>query len=281
LEIHVSDLTNIEKLKLEKLFGMAGGYVLDFSNRTFQEFILNSIGIDIYNAKYDYSSGSKANRLRAFWTKESNYLVAKLLANMLEYWTTSKLLRDEDTNQPERDLHEECERIVERFDQDTAIDTAGSIRPYSTDKTFALLAESIRDSIRKNEPELALDRLHTFTVKYIRHLCDRRGISYNRGIPLHGLFGRYVKHLRNEGLIESEMTERILKSSISILESFNKVRNEQSFAHDNSLLNYDEAMLIFNNIEASIRFLESLECRSSKLMRHFRRQNKRGFTLPI
>jgi hypothetical protein len=259
LEIHVSDLTTIEKLKLEKLFGMASGYVLDFSNRTFQEFILDSIGIDIYDAKYDYASGSKANRLRAFWTKESNYLVAKLLTDLLEYWTTSKLLRDEETSQPERDLLEECERIVERLDQDATIETTEAIRPYSTDKTFALLAESIRDSIRKNEPELALDRLHTFTVKYIRHLCDRRGISHDRGIPLHVLFGRYVKHLRNEGLIESEMTERILKSSISILESFNKVRNEQSFAHDNPLLNYDEAMLIFNNIAASIRFLESLE----------------------
>ena len=43
----MSDLSSIEKLKLEKLFGMGGGYVLDFSNRTFQEFILDNIRINI------------------------------------------------------------------------------------------------------------------------------------------------------------------------------------------------------------------------------------------
>jgi hypothetical protein len=55
------------------------------------------------------------------------------------------------------------------------------------------------------------------------------------------------------------MTERILKSSISLLEAFNHVRNEQSLAHDNPLLNYEEALLIFNNIVNAIRFLRDLE----------------------
>ena len=36
----MSDLTAIEKLKLEKLFGVESGYVLNFSNRTFSEFIM-------------------------------------------------------------------------------------------------------------------------------------------------------------------------------------------------------------------------------------------------
>lgn len=48
------------------------------------------------------------------------------------------------------------------------------------------------------------------------------------------------------------MTECILKSSISTLEAFNRVRNEQSFAHDNSILNYDESLLIFNHVKAEL-----------------------------
>ena len=71
----MSDLTSMEKLKLEKLLDMRSGYVLDFSNRTFQEFILDNSGLDIYDTKYEHASGSKANRLRAFWRKESNYVV--------------------------------------------------------------------------------------------------------------------------------------------------------------------------------------------------------------
>ena len=61
----MADLSFIEKTKLEKLFQMGGGYVLDFSNRTLAEFVAESTGRDIYDAKYDHASGSKANRLRA------------------------------------------------------------------------------------------------------------------------------------------------------------------------------------------------------------------------
>ncbi len=66
-------LSFIEKNKFEKLFGMKSGYVMDFSDRTFQEFIGDAIGIDIYDEKCNHGSGSKANRLRGFWNVESNY----------------------------------------------------------------------------------------------------------------------------------------------------------------------------------------------------------------
>ena len=64
---------------------MSSGYVLDFSNRSFAEFIRDSTGRDIYDSRYDYASGSKANRLRAFWQKEDNALVGKLMKDMLDY----------------------------------------------------------------------------------------------------------------------------------------------------------------------------------------------------
>jgi len=81
----MSDLTFIERRKIEQTLGMASGYVLDFSNRTFAEFVLESTGRDIYESRYDYQSGSKANRLRAFWQKEGNSLVGKLLSDLLDY----------------------------------------------------------------------------------------------------------------------------------------------------------------------------------------------------
>lgn len=255
----MSDLSSIEKMKLEKLFDMGGGYVLDFSNRTFQEFILDNIGIDIFDAKYDYASGSKANRLRAFWNKEPNHIVGKLTSDLLEFWKTQKQIRYQETAQVEKDLYDECNKIAERLKQDGTVENIEVIQAYSGDKSFALLAKSIRESINKNEPESALDRLHTYVVKYIRQLCDKHKIVYDKDTPLHSLFGGYIKHLTQNKLIETEMTERILKSSISILESFNKVRNEQSFAHANPILNYNESILIFNNVSSSIKFIESIE----------------------
>lgn len=81
----MSNLTNLEKRKLEQLLGMETGYVLDFSNRTFEEFVRDSTGLDIFDQRYSYGSGSKANRLRAFWQKENNSVVGKLMSDILDY----------------------------------------------------------------------------------------------------------------------------------------------------------------------------------------------------
>lgn len=81
----MSDLTPVEKRKLEKFLGMETGYVLNFSNRSFAEFVRDSTGRDIYDSRYDYGSGSKANRMRAFWQKEDNSVVGKLMKDILDY----------------------------------------------------------------------------------------------------------------------------------------------------------------------------------------------------
>jgi hypothetical protein len=81
----MSDLTFAEKHKFEQVFGMGSGYVLNFTNRTFREFIQDSAGRDIDDSRYDNASNSKANRLRMFWQKEDNKLVGKLLSDLLDY----------------------------------------------------------------------------------------------------------------------------------------------------------------------------------------------------
>jgi hypothetical protein len=48
----MANLSFAEKHKLEKLLGMGSGYVLDFSNRTFQEFVFDSVARDIEDPKY-------------------------------------------------------------------------------------------------------------------------------------------------------------------------------------------------------------------------------------
>ena len=68
-----------------------------------------------------------------------------------------------------------------------------------------------------------------------------------------------MKAITAKGKVETVMAERILKTSISLLDSFNRVRNEHSQAHDNSVVGYHEALLIFNNIVALVRFLDFVE----------------------
>ena len=255
----MSELSTYEKIKLEKLFEMGGGYVLNFVNRTFGEFFIDNLHVDIDNEKYRISGISKANRLRAFLRLEPNYSVGKLISCLLEYWQNMKFVNSMEITADEQILFDECQKIAEKLQVGTIVEDVSVFEQFDDEKNFSLLAKSIKESIQKNDPESGLDRLHTYLIKYVRKLCDKHGISYDKDKPLHSLFGEYVKYLRQSKLIESEMSVRILKSSISILEAFNDVRNKQSFAHDNPILNHNESILIFNNVSGLIGFLQTIE----------------------
>lgn len=269
----MSDLTSSERRKLERLFEMESGYLLDFSHRTLAEFIEEHAGRDVYDQAYPQrGSGSKAWRLRAFWEVEPNQLVGKLIAALIAY--RAEVLERQNTAgstilevrpQPDEErLVDECRRIVVRLTQGSVVQEMDAIRAPAGEPDFETIAKEVHEAIRRNQPEAGLDRLHTFAVKFVRSLCTVRGVVVTRDKPLHSLFGEYVKKLRSAGHLHSEMTERILKSSISTLESFNNVRNDQSLAHDNEVLNYEETLLIFNHVTATIRFLRSLEDQLNK-----------------
>lgn len=85
----MASLSQLEKRQFEDLFGMSSGYVISdkaFSNARFAEFFKSAANLDIYGDKYNHGSGSKANRLRAFWDKEPDPLVGKILQELLKVW---------------------------------------------------------------------------------------------------------------------------------------------------------------------------------------------------
>ena len=97
-------------------------------------------------------------------------------------------------------------------------------------------------------------------VSYIRSLCEKHKIKYEKKESLNAVFGKYIKNLIKLNKIESEMTIKILKFWISILDSFNYIRNNKSLAHDNKkIADYSESILIFNNINSLIKFIQVLE----------------------
>lgn len=261
----MSDLTSIERIKLEKMLGMNGGYVLDFSNTTFQQFILEITNKDIYSIEYEGLGSSKANRLRCFWKIESNYMVAKVILGLLEHWKTKKLLWEDEIEKREQEIYEECQFIADKLYENLDSEHIADITQINQDdEDFSILSKDIRENIENNQPALALDRLHTFAMKHIRRICDKHDIRYDKSKPLHSSYGEYIKFLRRNNLLESEMTERILKTSISLMDAFNPVRNDKSFAHDNDILNYNESMLIFKNVSSVIAFIESIEGKQNK-----------------
>jgi len=87
---------------------VGGGYVLGFSNRTFEEFVNESVNVNIFDSRYEYGSGSKANRLRKFWKIESNDLVGKIIIDLIHY---AEFI-NKDTN---KDVISACRSIADRL----------------------------------------------------------------------------------------------------------------------------------------------------------------------
>jgi hypothetical protein len=81
----MAQISTIERRKLETLFEMGGGYVLDLSNRTLEEFVADSVGVEIYDDRYHHGSGSKANRIRGFWKVEPDAVAGKLISDLIDY----------------------------------------------------------------------------------------------------------------------------------------------------------------------------------------------------
>lgn len=93
----MSSLTDIEKRYLEKLFGMQSGYVLDYSDATFGEFF-DRHKVDIHGPNYKIYGTSKAKKMRAFWKREPDSLVGKVLAEMLDSYEADCDLNNRETD---------------------------------------------------------------------------------------------------------------------------------------------------------------------------------------
>jgi len=105
-DVVMAQLDFIERGYFEKLFGMDSGYVLDFSNRTFQELIYEKIQIDIYQK---YPGLSKAKILRAIITDSDKVTVGKLLLELLRYMQANDMICESD-----QDSFNKCAEIGNR-----------------------------------------------------------------------------------------------------------------------------------------------------------------------
>lgn len=94
---------------------MGGGYVLNFSNNSFQQSVFDSVNIDVYDPKYSIFGDSKANRLRAIWRLENNYIVSVLTIDLLNYWKEMKARFEEEISDKEQELFDECIKIAEKL----------------------------------------------------------------------------------------------------------------------------------------------------------------------
>lgn len=170
----MSSLTPIEKRRLEELFGMSSGYVLDFSDATFGDFFADTAAIDIHSGKYQKIGTSKAKKLREFWKIESDPIVGTVILALVDCAQSNVLIQCND------DLANECRKIAHRL-------LAGKINLNPLKETVVVFdAKHLAEQIRRIEQSIESDpSLAIGTAKELIETCCKT-ILAERGKPVAG-----------------------------------------------------------------------------------------------
>jgi hypothetical protein len=94
----MSNIRSIDMLLIDDIFEMHGGYVLNFSDRTFAQFFAEELNIDIDDPKYARNGTSKGKRLRCFLQTVDKPTVIRALNALWEYREITRQRAD----QPEK-----------------------------------------------------------------------------------------------------------------------------------------------------------------------------------
>lgn len=241
---------------VDQALEMTQGYVLNFSDATFNDFVRRKLGIDATAPIYTVDGASKAKRLRALLRSLVPGAQAEVLRTFWAY--RQEIVGHGFVSELEPKVEADFLAMITRLEGvEQPIDIA-IVEPFSDDPTLAELVEAIHREIQANAPHAALDRLHTYAMKKFADLIERDGGTVGHGDALHSRAGRYINGLRQAGQI-SEFSEKIAKSTVQVCEQFNQVRNNRSLAHDNTILGIAEGRYVFETVLSLLRFIRSLD----------------------
>jgi len=194
---------------------MESGYVLNFSDRTFGEFIEEVANVDIHSNRYTTQGTSKANKLRTFWKVESDYLVGKLLLALIEHADSLDTIPFEG----DEALEERTREIAKRFLAGGP--SLGDLKDHAKNFNAGHLAEQIRrlEASVETDPSLAIG-----TAKELIETCCKT-ILAERGKPVIGtpdvstLTKATLKELKlvPEGIAEAARGADVMKRLLSNL----------------------------------------------------------------
>jgi hypothetical protein len=256
VDLKRSEITAIENAVA---FPRGFGYVLDFSDRTMEEFFEDEFGVPIFDEDFRGNGNSKRNCLKAFLSMAPAALALKVLRTL---WERREGMLASSRN-PQESIEasantEPFRLVIERLEQESDAPASDGIDAYTSDRTLEELVADIDRSLTADKPEVAIDHLHTFCMKRIAHLLKTRDIQFDPEEPLHSRFGRYRKVLVAEQNLHP-FTDRAMKSAISLFETFNDLRNNHSLAHDNEILGPVEARFVVSTINAVLVLIRALE----------------------
>lgn len=109
----MDQLRAVELRLVDDLFGMSSGYILDFTNATFDDFFCREIGVNIYDDAYATAGGSKGKRFRTFLAVAQPRAIVRALTSLWEYREADRIGRG--AAETVANARERLSAIVERL----------------------------------------------------------------------------------------------------------------------------------------------------------------------
>lgn len=202
---------------IEDLFDMGGGYVLDFSNKTFAGFFIDELEININDPGYDVEGTSKAKRLRFFLRTCDPQIRIKTLLSLWEYREVNRRRNKIDEKFP--DAEEEFYSLIEKL---------GGNRPGNKKKTQSQQDTTTIDSAVSNTLKSKLIEVSKLDPqargfayeKFLKALFEANGLAPRASFRLVGeqIDGSFELSAETY-LLEAKWTS--LQTGASDLHSFN------------------------------------------------------------
>ena len=222
----VNEIDPIDQEILSAAFN-SNGYVLNFTDATFANFTIKSIGISVQE-KYKLS---KARSLAKFTCEGETAKVVKLYSDLIKYFETKWADEiEKKTDQANRILA--LKPILARYTERgcfrphmPAIESSGSL--YVRD-----LAERAFRDVGNGEFDSALTKAKTLLEETFCHVLEGKGIIKNKNGDINDLYNEVKKVCGMKQTPEYDKRVNELLSGLEkILKAVSEMRNAQSDAH--------------------------------------------------
>lgn len=213
-----SDIDFLDKKIFKEIFNKAG-YVLDFSDRTFSEFTVKSVGIDI-KEKYKLSKGKS---LEKFIDNESDNMVLKLIQDLLYYCENIS------TNSLTHDKKEKLEVILKKYPKVDSGNIGHEIPSFFNSKFITSQIEIMNKAVNEH-PADAIGKAKELVETCFKYVLDECNIEYTSKETLLKLKHKVFRQLGISNKEEDEIL-KIINGLSQIVEGINSLRNKSGTGH--------------------------------------------------
>jgi len=199
----------MEKRDLEKLFDMSSGYVSTFSDSTIAHFFADTVDVDIHAVKYQSTGTSKAKKVREFWKLESDHLVGKSIAALVEHVEETGYAG---LTEEKKNLLAPCKAVAARL-------LSGTVSLDHLKKTVTFDAKHLAEQIRRMEhsvhsdPSLAIGTAKELIETCCKTILAERGKTFPGKPEIPELTRATLKELKlvPDGIDDSARGSDVLK----------------------------------------------------------------------